>query len=333
MVSDRTMCRFIDSSILLLTFPIGIASVKSYTWENPFYDLINSFRLSEEACISESQTLKSYNFALFSCVTPVASFATFVVYKATGGTLTLPIVYSTASLLLVLRTSIGRQWTRSIETGSEALSASSRIENFLEIAAPVASERRGAAVRTILPPEIGDEKEYLLLLKNANFTYSSLEELTAASCTLKYLNLSVSAGELVIVVGAVGAGKSSLLTAILEEMTLVKLPSDQSEGAPLLYQKAGIRIAYCSQRPWILATTVKSNIIIAGKNKDAENNGEDIVDRKNSKYSLNVELYENAINSCNLLKDFQRWPWYDETEIGKFPGVIGIFFITVFIYL
>lgn len=41
-----------------------------------------------------------------------------IIVLDTGGILTLPIVFSTLALLQQLRTSIGRQWTRSIETGT-----------------------------------------------------------------------------------------------------------------------------------------------------------------------------------------------------------------------
>jgi ABC-type multidrug transport system fused ATPase/permease subunit len=76
------------------------------------------------------------------------------------------------------------------------------------------------------------------------------------------------------------------------------------EEAPYVYQKEGIRIGYCSQKPWILATTVKSNITIAGKISDEE----DLVGANN----LNLELYNKAVVSCNLLKDFQRYTFHYE---------------------
>jgi ATP-binding cassette subfamily C (CFTR/MRP) protein 1 len=70
--------------------------------------------------------------------------------------------------------------------------------------------------------------------------------------TLSDIHLNIKKGELVGVVGTVGSGKSSLLTAILGEMYL-------TEGSLAIAN--GQRIAYCDQRPWIVNATVKDNIL------------------------------------------------------------------------
>ena len=71
------------------------------------------------------------------------------------------------------------------------------------------------------------------------------------SChTLEGVTFSVKKGQLIAVVGAVGSGKSSLLSGLLGEMNL-------QEGK---VRVAG-SVAYCDQRPWILNTTVKDNIL------------------------------------------------------------------------
>lgn len=59
--------------------------------------------------------------------------------------------------------------------------------------------------------------------------------------TLADINLSLKKGELLAVVGRVGAGKSSLLSAVLGEMT-------KTDG------RVTIRgtVAYCAQQPWIM---------------------------------------------------------------------------------
>lgn len=55
------------------------------------------------------------------------------------------------------------------------------------------------------------------------------------------INLSLKKGELLAVVGRVGAGKSSLLSAVLGEMTKV-------DGSVTVRGS----VAYCSQQPWIM---------------------------------------------------------------------------------
>lgn len=62
----------------------GIATVKSYAWENPFFSLLCGLRRKEMACIRQSQTLRAVNQGLFYCIPWVAAFATFSVFWASG---------------------------------------------------------------------------------------------------------------------------------------------------------------------------------------------------------------------------------------------------------
>jgi ATP-binding cassette subfamily C (CFTR/MRP) protein 1 len=79
-----------------------------------------------------------------------------------------------------------------------------------------------------------------------------------AILTLNDLNISIKKGQLVGIVGTVGSGKSSILTAILGEM-------HRTDGHLRIAGKP--TIAYCDQRPWIVNATVKDNVIF-GKEYD-----------------------------------------------------------------
>ena len=347
----------------------GINSVKSYTWEIPFFKFIDLFRVGELFQIRRSQILKGINFGLYYAVAPVASFITFVVFTATGGTLTLPLVFSVISLLSVLRTSIGRHWTRSIETGSEALAASKRINNFLNvITGNVDSNGPHEYIKTMeqcvedvststanTDQDNSDDDVEILRIQNASFTYQydnddtdagedpykegqkieeGKESLTtekashiednAGTFMLRNINFSVKKGELVVVVGPVGSGKSSLLGAILGEMSLVRGSDERLSSS--LKKKPGIRTAYCAQRPWILASTVKDNVTLAGKMQssvngvketEVDNQSIDGLDDDYVDLHLDIDLYRKSLKCCRLLNDMNRWPWYDETEIGE----------------
>ncbi|XP_045018421.1 ATP-binding cassette sub-family C member 4-like [Bubalus bubalis] len=102
--------------------------------------------------------------------------------------------------------------------------------------------------------------------------------------TLQGLSFTVRPGELLAVVGPVGAGTSSLLRAVLGE-----LPPIQGKVSVLG------RIAYVSQQPWVFPGTVKSNILFGKKYEE--------------------EQYE-VIKACALEEDFQNLKERDLTVTG-----------------
>jgi ABC-type multidrug transport system fused ATPase/permease subunit len=62
--------------------------------------------------------------------------------------------------------------------------------------------------------------------------------------------MTVRTGDIVAIVGDVGAGKSSILRAIMGQLR-------KSEGIMHLYGS----IAYVPSEPWLVSTTLKENII------------------------------------------------------------------------
>ncbi len=85
----------------------SIPTVKSFGWELPFFNLITSIREKECFQIKESQKLLALNATFYFCSPQISLFATFVVFRFTGGTLTIPLVFSTMSLFGVLQRSLG----------------------------------------------------------------------------------------------------------------------------------------------------------------------------------------------------------------------------------
>jgi ABC-type multidrug transport system fused ATPase/permease subunit len=70
--------------------------------------------------------------------------------------------------------------------------------------------------------------------------------------TLVNLNVKISQGQLVGIVGGVGSGKSSFLSALLGEMHL-------QSGSVSVRNDASI--AFCDQRPFVVNATLKDNIL------------------------------------------------------------------------
>ena len=105
--------------------------------------------------------------------------------------------------------------------------------------------------------------------------------------SLKNTELDIKKGQLVAVVGKVGAGKSSLLSGLLGEMHKLNDGLININGST----------AYVPQQAWIQNATVKNNILF------------------NLPYD--EDFYNKCVESCSLIPDLNIMPSGDQTEIGE----------------
>lgn len=103
---------------------------------------------------------------------------------------------------------------------------------------------------------------------------------------LKDINLEIKKGFLVAVVGSVGAGKSSLISAMLGEM-------EKLSGSVNLNG----RLAYIPQQAWIQNCSLRDNVLF-GKGYEEKQ-------------------YNQVIDACALSPDLAMLPGGDSTEIGE----------------
>lgn len=104
--------------------------------------------------------------------------------------------------------------------------------------------------------------------------------------TLEDLNLELKKGKLYAVIGMVGSGKSSFLSAILGEINL-------TEGQI----KLNGNISYASQEAWVFGASVRQNILFG--------------------QPYERQRYQKVTKACALLRDFQQFPQGDLTIVGE----------------
>uniref|UniRef100_A0A4W5R6P9 ATP-binding cassette, sub-family C (CFTR/MRP), member 8 n=1 Tax=Hucho hucho TaxID=62062 RepID=A0A4W5R6P9_9TELE len=138
---------------------------------------------------------------------------------------------------------------------------------------------------------------------------------TDGTPTLSNVDIKVPFGQLTMIVGQVGCGKSSLLLAALGEMQRVSGTVTwnilDSEGDDRYVNELNHRnisivlsrgsVAYASQKPWLLNATLVENITF--------------------EMPMIKPRYKAVIEACSLQPDIDILPQGDQTEIGE-RGII-----------
>ncbi|VDL90760.1 unnamed protein product [Schistocephalus solidus] len=149
----------------------------------------------------------------------------------------------------------------------------------------------------------GPKKE-LLPSKN-NFKLSICAERfyweTADKPALVNIDLSISEGQLICVIGPVASGKSSLLLAIMNELQSL------NGQVSYIYGQSGaaatLRFAYVGLTPWLQKGTVRENILF-GEPADAD-------------------WLQTVIAACGLELDLQKMPHGLDSEIGEAGSLLS----------
>uniref|UniRef100_A0A8C3LXD3 Canalicular multispecific organic anion transporter 2 n=1 Tax=Chrysolophus pictus TaxID=9089 RepID=A0A8C3LXD3_CHRPC len=265
--------RYKDSRIKLMNEILGgIKVLKLYAWEPSFSEKVLEIRKNELRVLKKSAYLNSLsNFAWISSPFLVA-LTTFAVYVLVDekNTLDAEKAFVSLSLFNILKFPL-TMLPQVISNIAQTSVSLKRIQQFLshDELDPNCVERK------VIAPG------YAISVKNATFSWG--KELKPS---LKDINLLVPSGALVAVVGHVGCGKSSLVSALLGEM-------EKLEGEVAVKGS----VAYVPQQAWIQNATLKDNILFG--------------------QAPNEQKYQNTLEACALKTDLEVLPGGDHTEIGE----------------
>ncbi|XP_043579583.1 multidrug resistance-associated protein 1 isoform X3 [Bombus pyrosoma] len=251
----------------------GIKVLKLYAWEPSFEEQILKIRTKEIKVLKETAYLNSgtsfiWSFAPF--LVSLVSFATYVLIDE-NNRLNSKVAFVSLSLFNILRFPLSIL-PMIIGNMVQAYVSVKRINKFMN------SEELDPNNVQHDPSE-----SYTLLIENGTFAWD-LENIERP--TLRNINLHVEQGQLIAVVGTVGSGKSSLLSALLGEMDKIS-GRVNTKGS----------IAFVPQQAWIQNASLQDNVLF-GK-------------------SMNKNVYNRVIESCALNPDLKVLPAGDQTEIGE----------------
>uniref|UniRef100_A0A7M4ER73 ABC-type glutathione-S-conjugate transporter n=1 Tax=Crocodylus porosus TaxID=8502 RepID=A0A7M4ER73_CROPO len=227
-----------------------IKVIKLYAWEKAFMEKVLGIRKQELQALKRSQLLFAVSLSSFYSSTFLIALVMFAVYTLVDETHVLDAQKAFVSLTLI---------------------------NILNTA------------HSFLPFSINALVQVSLVSFLCNHSISAaLIAVTSGATVLCFgrINLSVLEGNLLAVVGQVGAGKSSLLATLLGE--LQKLEGHVSVKGT---------VAYVPQQAWIQNASVEDNILF-GKEMDDS-------------------WYNRVIHACALHPDLETFPAGSRSEIGE----------------
>uniref|UniRef100_A0A4W3JBU9 ATP-binding cassette, sub-family C (CFTR/MRP), member 3 n=1 Tax=Callorhinchus milii TaxID=7868 RepID=A0A4W3JBU9_CALMI len=263
-----------DSRIKLMNEILnGIKVLKLYAWEPSFQQQILSIRNKELRVLKKAAYLNALSTFAWSSAPFLVALTTFSVYVTVDENNVLDAQKAFVSLALfnVLRFPLNMlpQVISSIVQASVSLK---RLQKFL-------------SHDELDPKSVNREKSesgYCISVLGGSFCWTRGDP-----AVLHNIDLVAPEGALVAVVGHVGCGKSSLVSALLGEM-------ERLEGAVSPLQGS---VAYVPQQAWVQNATLRENIVF----------GQPHIEHK----------YQLTLQACALLPDLTVLPGGDNTEIGE----------------
>uniref|UniRef100_T1JTT6 Uncharacterized protein n=1 Tax=Tetranychus urticae TaxID=32264 RepID=T1JTT6_TETUR len=279
----RVTARWTDQRIKLMGEIIGgMKVIKLYAWEKPFADMVAKIRKSEIMQIRKSFILRAINLTLVFVTTKTILFAVLITFVLTGHNLTAKNVFVTQAFFNSLRVSLTHSFPQGVSYMSESLVSCRRLTEFLLLKEKKALDLTSNDIHKSLNTKENNNNNNYLKLSNLVATWDSSDE----EPTLDGISMNVQSGELALVVGSVGTGKSSLLLAIMKEI-IIKSGSIDVNGT----------LSYASQESWTWNASIRDNITF----------GQEFDEKR----------YKKVLEVTALQRDVDILPYGDKTLVGE----------------
>ncbi|KAG2801319.1 ABC transporter C family member 10, partial [Phytophthora cactorum] len=323
---QKQLLKVIDERVKVMSEALqGIRVMKFYAWEDSLAQRVDKLRLREVALLRKFHLYQVINTVMLFVTPTYLSGVTLGLYMLIRNDITVVQAFTLIAMVNICRTALN-QLPQSIGDYSKAKISFARIDQFLlasEIGnqSPLPPSSTDSSMTTPLISESlgsgGCAGKGCISIRDASFRWpetspvedivvvtpaledqggDDMEEVVKSTALpdgqqpqgfrLKGVNLEIERGALVMVVGRVGAGKSSLVNAILGEMP-------RTSGV----LEIGGRVAYVSQDTWIRNATLRGNILF--------------------EQDYDPERYAQVLEASQLAMDLNALPNGDSTEIGE----------------
>ncbi|KAI5303120.1 hypothetical protein KEM56_007887 [Ascosphaera pollenicola] len=287
----------------------NIRIIKYFAWEARFEDIVDEKRRTELIELRKRYILWSAAATIWYGTPILITFTCFFLYTVVEGNRLVPsVAFPALSMFQLLRVPLDRL-ADMVARVQESKVSVDRVERFL-------AEEETEKYKQLKSEEVDGEPR--IALDNATLSWHSpgtkttvdSEEQAAAEAAssegFRLIDVSVDfhIGALNVIAGPTGAGKSSLLMALLGEMKLlsgsVHLPGSGLDRPSLRPDPAtGLTesVAYCAQEAWLVNATIRDNILFASEWDEAR--------------------YNAVLKACALERDLQILDMGDQTLVGE----------------
>ena len=282
---------------IMKNFIESIQTLKVFAWEKDFINRVNKERISEISYMQRFHLIRGFLKVINIGGTFLSIFAAVIVYIYADNRLNLGESLLVINCLCTLQLLLPYVLMMSLSTIFMMLQTFKKAQEILLFpennSQVVENEKSGIIVteKNIQKQESDEtiseenqESEYKLLLEGKSNDSKEYE--------LSKFNFTIEPGELVMIVGKVGSGKSRLLQMLLGEDDSLNLNVTITPNS-----------AYYSEEPWIMNASIKDNIIMGR--------------------TFNPELYSEVLKLVCLEDDISHMPNGDETIISERGNTIS----------
>ena len=277
----------------------NVRIIKYFAWEQRFSQIISDKRAVELRALRNKYILWAFSATTWFGVPLLITFFSFLLYTVVERRPLIPSVAFTAlSLFGILRYPLD-QLADMIARVQESKVSVDRVEEFL-------NEDETEKYDQLSGENRDEDGEPIIGFEKATLTWGGKDSQNTDNRTafrMIDMDLRFVVGRLNIIAGPTGSGKTSLLMALLGEMTLIRgsvhLPGAQSREELGKDADTGFTesIAYCAQQAWLANDTIKQNILFASPFESSR--------------------YNSVISACALERDLQILGQGDSTLVGE----------------
>lgn len=277
----------------------NIRIIKFFAWEYRFSSMVNDKRQIELKELRGKYVLWAFAAAIWNTVPFVISLFSFMVYTLIEKKPLYPSTAFTAiALFNILRVPLD-QLGDMVANVQESKVSVDRVEEFL-------NEEETEKYEQLQHSNLDEDGNQFIGFKDATFSWGAKETSggdISSAFRLMDMDIKFEIGKLNIIAGPTGSGKTSLLMALLGEMTLIEgkvfLPGGYSREDVRPDPETGLTesVAYCAQQAWLVNANIKDNILFAAPFEE--------------------QRYKDVIVACALERDLEILDAGDKTLVGE----------------